>query len=146
MTHEGAAPVFRYLKPERTKRKALVRLAHTPDLSCNVQVIGEGGENNLHAHEHLEGTWFVLGGRARFYTTGDELIAELGVHEGIVIPRGFPYWFESVGDDELEILQVEYRDAPEPDPAKFFDDRIDLMPKTQAVLEATERSRAAPAD
>ena len=25
----------------------------------------------------------------------------------ILIPRGFKYWFESVGDEELEILQVD---------------------------------------
>ena len=35
------------------------------------------------------------------------MLAELDIHEGIFIPRGFPYWFEKIGEDDLELLQVE---------------------------------------
>lgn len=28
-------------------------------------------------------------------------------HEGVFVPRNVPYWFESVGDELLELLQVE---------------------------------------
>ena len=30
-----------------------------------------------------------------------------GQHEGVFVPRNVPYWFESVGDELLELLQVE---------------------------------------
>ena len=38
---------------------------------------------------------------------GDKLIAEIAEHEGVFVPRNVPYWFESVGDELLELLQVE---------------------------------------
>ena len=50
--------------------------------------------------------WLVLGGRAKFYGPGDEDLGEFGRHEGIFIPRGARYWFERVGEEELEILRV----------------------------------------
>ena len=37
----------------------------------------------------------------------DVVLAELGPHEGIFIPRNFPYWFEKIGDEPMEVLQVE---------------------------------------
>ena len=49
----------------------------------------------------------VLAGRVRFYGPGDVMIGEFGKYEGILIPRGEQYWFESASDDEeLEILQM----------------------------------------
>ena len=53
-----------------------------------------------------DGFWFVLGGLVRFYGEGDKVLAELGKHEGVLIPRGFPYWFENAGDEPLEILRL----------------------------------------
>jgi hypothetical protein len=35
------------------------------------------------------------------------LLAELGPLQGIHLPRGFFYWFESASPETLEILQVE---------------------------------------
>ena len=38
---------------------------------------------------------------------GDVVIGEFGKYEGILIPRGEQYWFESASvDEELEILQM----------------------------------------
>jgi hypothetical protein len=48
----------------------------------------------------------------------------MGPHEGIHIPRGFYYWFESAGEEQLELLQVE---------------AIDLSQKKNLRLNATER-------
>ena len=81
-------------------------LARSDILSCGVQLVTEGGETNLHAHANNDGLWFVLSGRAKFYGEGDAVIAELGKHEGILIPRGYPYWFAKDGDEPLEIMRV----------------------------------------
>jgi mannose-6-phosphate isomerase-like protein (cupin superfamily) len=70
------------------------------------------GEPRLHSHKGLDGFWFVLSGRVRFYTADDVVIADLGPREGILIPRGYPYWFESVSDEVSEVLQVEVSDKP----------------------------------
>jgi mannose-6-phosphate isomerase-like protein (cupin superfamily) len=71
----------------------------------SVQIVHEGGENNLHYHNSSDTTWFVLEGRVKFYGPGDVLIADLGKHEGIAIPGGARYWFEKTGDVDLELLQ-----------------------------------------
>jgi len=72
-----------------------------------VQVIKEGGENTLHNHTEFDGLWFVLKGKARFHGDNDEVYGELGERDAILIPRGVMYWFESIGDDDLELLQLE---------------------------------------
>lgn len=100
--------VYSYSKPELGERKKRVNILARTDIAvCGVQVVREGGENNLHSHTNLDGFWTVLAGRARFYTTDDVLIADLGPMEGVLIPRGYPYWFESSGENDLEIFQVE---------------------------------------
>ena len=100
--------VFRYRRPDELKTKrGIAPLARSDILFSAVQIIREGGENSLHSHAAMDGFWFVLRGRARFYGAGDRLIGEIGLHEGVFVPRNVPYWFESVGDEWLELLQVE---------------------------------------
>ena len=65
----------------------------------------------------------VLRGRARYYGPGDEVLGEFGVHEGIVMPRGAQYWFESVGGEELELLQVVAFDRD------VKNERVDVEPR-----------------
>lgn len=102
------AVVFRYRRPAELKTKrGISPLVRSDILFSAVQVIREGGENSLHSHAAMDGFWFVLRGRARFYGAEDKLIAEIGQHEGVFVPRNVPYWFESVGDELLELLQVE---------------------------------------
>ena len=102
------ASVFRYRRPEKLKtNRGIAPLARSDILFSAVQVIREGGENTLHSHAGMDGFWFVLRGRARFHGAGDKLIAEIGQHEGVFVPRNVPYWFESASDELLELLQVE---------------------------------------
>ena len=103
------ARTYKYVKPDFQPGRGTAKcaLAQTDLATFAVKRIKEGGENELHMHPNADGFWTVLNGRVRFYTTDDELIADLGPMEGIVIPRTFPYWFESADDDvDLEILQV----------------------------------------
>jgi len=103
-----AATVFRYRRPDELKTKrGIAPLVRSDILFSAVQIIREGGENSLHSHSALDGFWFVLQGRARFYGVNNELIGEIRRHEGVFVPRNVPYWFESVGDELLELLQVE---------------------------------------
>ncbi len=77
-------------------------------ISCGVQVIASGGETNLHAHKGNEAIWIVLNGEATFYTTDDEVVAKIGRYEALYIPESTPYWFESSGpaDENLVILRL----------------------------------------
>ena len=71
-------------------------------------------------------------GRVRFYTTGDEVLGEFGRHEGVLLPHGYPYWFEAVGDEPLELLQVEASSRPMPTAEEIKADRVDHAPKTES--------------
>ena len=121
-TPETSVRTFKYTLPDENRPKRLVGIARSDIMFCAVQVIREGGENNLHAHTGMDGLWFVLKGRARFYGKGHELIGEFGPHEGVFVPRNVPYWFESVGPETLEILQAESIDRRGPNK------RIDYEP------------------
>ena len=103
---------FKYEFPEFNGKRAITWLAKTDRLFADVQVIGEGGETNLHAHPHLDGIWFVLSGKLKFYSDETTLMGELGRHAGVVVPRGAPYWFEASGDEPVEVFQLECSDVP----------------------------------
>lgn len=113
---------YRYAKPESLgdANKGLVRLCNTDLMKGVVQVITEGGENNLHYHEGMDSFWMVLRGRAKFYGPGDKLIGEYGPFEGLVTPRGARYWFEKSSDGEdLELLQVASYDTTSAGPRRI---------------------------
>jgi|SRR5262245_19179957 len=104
---EAAIKTFRYDKPAANGRpKQLAWLVRRPMIEVLVQVVKQGGENNLHYHTNSETTWMVLKGRAQFIGLGDKILAELGPMEGILLPGGSRYRFCKVGDDDLEILQM----------------------------------------
>jgi mannose-6-phosphate isomerase-like protein (cupin superfamily) len=126
----ATARPFSYARPELQAKKHAVFLANTDHLLATVQVLREGGENNLHSHPHQDGFWMVLNGMVRFYGEGDIVIAELGKHEGVVIPRGTKYWFESASDEPLELLQVEAFAKALRNPQDIANDRIDHTPRS----------------
>ena len=98
---------FSYKKPESQETsKAITSLCQTDIIRGAVQIVQEGGDNNLHSHTGMDGFWMVLNGAVRFYGPDDEVLGEFGVHEGILMPRNAEYWFESCGEEELELLQV----------------------------------------
>jgi mannose-6-phosphate isomerase-like protein (cupin superfamily) len=99
---------FSYAKPaDVNTAKGFVSLGRKDIVRGAVQVVKKhGGENNLHYHTTSASFWMVLKGRVRFYGPGDVLIGEFGPHEGTITPRYSRYWFENVGDEDLEILQV----------------------------------------
>ena len=84
-------------------------LALTNNVNSAVETLVKGAHNTLHRHLAEDGHWIVLAGRARFHGPGEEIIAELGKFEGVLLPRGTGYWYESLDDEPLEILRVNYR-------------------------------------
>ncbi len=98
---------YSYKKPEGIGTvKARIVLGRAGNIRGVVQTVKEGGENNLHYHTDADSFWMVLKGRVRFYGVGDELLGEYGPHEGLMTPAYSRYWFESCGDEELELLQI----------------------------------------
>jgi mannose-6-phosphate isomerase-like protein (cupin superfamily) len=107
-TAEANPVTFSYTKPDGVGAgKGFMTLGRKDIVRGVVQVVKKhGGENNLHYHTTSASFWMVLKGRVRFYGPGDAVIGEFGPHEGTITPRYARYWFENIGDEDLEILQV----------------------------------------
>ena len=54
----------------------------------------------------------MLSGRLKFYSDETTLVGELGQYEGAIVPRGVKYWFETAGDEPVEVFQLECSDVP----------------------------------
>ncbi|HEY4136792.1 MAG TPA: hypothetical protein VGO34_16435 [Alphaproteobacteria bacterium] len=129
---EAAIQPFHFKSPETySGRKAIVKLTSTERSAVAVHCLGQGGENNLHFHSGVDITWMVLKGRARFYGPGDEVRGEFGPIEGLVIPAGARYWFESCGEDDLELLQIKTYTK-----GRGNDKRIDAAPRDYDIMGA----------
>ncbi len=129
-TRPGAGyTTFSYRKPDSVSGdKMIVELAKSRLIRGRVQVVRRGGENNLHSHDGMDGFWLVLNGKVRFYGPGDVVIGEFGTHEGILLPAGEEYWFESADESQdLELLQMAAFDPAVPLR------RNDLQPQKLAV-------------
>src|SRR5262247_652406 len=101
---------FRHKTPEFEGVKKTWQVCNSDLMKVQVQVVKSGGENNLHTHTGEDAFWYVVSGAVRFYGEGDKVIGEIKKTEGILIPRGFKYWFESASDEPLEIIRVAARD------------------------------------
>jgi mannose-6-phosphate isomerase-like protein (cupin superfamily) len=108
--------------------KTSTRLVRTDHINSGVQVVAEGGETNLHAHTSQDEIWFVMSGIATFYTEGNAVVARLAKHQGLLIPHGVAYWFESSSDENLVILRFGAAVA-----GAGPDRRIDIQERTWAV-------------
>lgn len=101
---------FHFKRPpidyQTDKKKIHVRLAGTNTVRAQIQILTEGGETNLHYHPHADLIYMPVQGRVRFYGAGDKVLGEFGPHEGILLPANSRYWFESIGDEELHLLQI----------------------------------------
>jgi mannose-6-phosphate isomerase-like protein (cupin superfamily) len=84
-------------------------LCKSQTLNSKVLVIEPGTHNEAHAHADEDAHYFVLRGRVRFYDGGDHIAAELGTHDGLLMPHDMEYWFESCGTEPLEMLRVSTR-------------------------------------
>ena len=79
-------------------------IAHTDAVTVTAKVYAEGGENALHTHTRQDHSFFVVGGEATFY---DEhgVKTVVGPYEGILLPAGAYYWFQSTGEGNLVMLR-----------------------------------------
>jgi mannose-6-phosphate isomerase-like protein (cupin superfamily) len=115
-----------------TKGKKSFKLARTDLIGATVQVVAQGGENNLHAHPATDSVWIVLDGEVTFYGEGDKVVAKLERYQGLLIPRGTPYWFESSGEKPLVILHMT---ANDPNAKR---ERVNYTPRKQHTVEIAE--------
>ena len=106
---EAPAPfvVTKIRPPMALRGKTSQHIGRVGTLDMGVQVVApDEGETNLHSHPGLDTSWVVLDGEALFYGPGDELVAQLGKNETIMIPAGTSYWFKAGSEKPLVILHI----------------------------------------
>jgi mannose-6-phosphate isomerase-like protein (cupin superfamily) len=81
-------------------------LAATDLLHAHIKVYAEGGENGLHTHDHEDHIFLVLTGEATFYTGVEEKQQVVGRYQGILLPKGAYYRFESTGSENLVLFRI----------------------------------------
>jgi mannose-6-phosphate isomerase-like protein (cupin superfamily) len=102
---EAKAEFFRLRTPLLSKGRLDTELSRTETMRVWMKCYAEGGENVLHAHPSEDHIFVVLQGQARFHNVDDQERV-LGRNEGIMLPRGCFYYFESCGDEPLVLLRV----------------------------------------
>jgi mannose-6-phosphate isomerase-like protein (cupin superfamily) len=121
--------IFKYQTPQFDGVKKTLQVCNSDLMKVQVQVVKDGGENNLHSHTGDDAFWYVISGAVKFYGEGDEVIGEFNKGEGILIPRGFKYWFESSSSEPREILRVTAKDQ------KVENQRVDHSAKKQWMVD-----------
>ncbi len=102
----GKSPkIFRLKTQLLSKGRSDYVLADTDLMSIRIKCYAQGGENALHAHPAEDHSFIVLDGAAKFYGKDGEL-AVLKRNQGIMLPKGTYYKFESCGETPLVLLRV----------------------------------------
>lgn len=120
---------FRFPTDQFEGVKKTWQVCHSDLMKVQVQVVKSGGENNLHTHTGEDAFWYVISGAVKFYGEGDKVIGEYKKGEGLLVPRGYKYWFESASAEPLEILRVTAKDQ------NIDNKRVDLSPKKQWMID-----------
>lgn len=80
--------------------------ATTGILSVAIKVYAEGGENRMHFHPAEDHSFIVVEGEATFHIGTDENTQVVRPFEGVMLPMGTPYWFQSTGSGNLVLIRV----------------------------------------
>ncbi len=107
---DARAEVFKLRTPLLSKGRLDTVLSQTDTMRVWMKCYAEGGENALHTHLDEPHVFVILQGKARFFGQDGET-GVLGRNEGILIPAGWFYRFESCGDEPLVILRVGHGDG-----------------------------------
>ena len=99
------AQVFSLKTPLLSEGRSNLQLAATDLLKLRVKVYAEGGENGLHTHKDEDHSFVVLQGQATFHDENDNTTV-VNKYEGIMLPHGAYYYFQSSGDENLVLLRV----------------------------------------
>ena len=80
-------------------------LAATDRLQVVIKCYASGGENYLHTHTEEDHSFIILDGEASFKGPKG-VIGTFGRNQGVMIPRGSNYAFQSTGTTALVLLRV----------------------------------------
>lgn len=139
ITNQQAGPTSFTVRgtPLLSSGQTMALLARTPRFWVHSKVYAGGGENGMHAHADEDHMFFILAGEATF-THPDGTKNVVHANDGLMLPRGAAYSFQSTGDTNLVLLRIgcDATDAVV-DAAVDSEDDVDQMsnpfPRAQAV-------------
>ena len=99
------AQVFSLKTPLLSTGQTNKVVAGTDLLKVRVKVYAEGGENALHAHFDEDHSFIILQGQATFYDKEGNTNV-VNKYEGIMLPKGTYYYFQSTGNENLVLLRM----------------------------------------
>lgn len=105
-TEQTRAAVFDLRTPYLKQGRTTDIRAQTDLMSVTIKVYAEGGENAMHCHPNEDHTFIVLEGEATFHLDSDDNLRVLKPYEGVMLPKGAFYWFESSGDRNLVMVRT----------------------------------------
>ena len=97
--------VFQLKTQLLSKGRSDYTLAKTDLMSVRIKCYAQGGENVLHSHPGEDHTFVILAGKAKFFGKDGE-VGVFSRNQGILLPRGSFYKFQSCGDEPLVMLRV----------------------------------------
>jgi mannose-6-phosphate isomerase-like protein (cupin superfamily) len=100
------AKVFNLRTPYLTQGRTTDMRARTDLMTVAVKVYAEGGENGMHCHTTEDHTFIVVEGQATFRVDTDDNVKVVNKWEGIMLPKGVYYRFESTGDENLVLIRA----------------------------------------
>lgn len=100
------AQVFDLRTPYLDQGRNTDMKARTDRMTLAMKVYAEGGENNMHHHPEEDHSFVVLEGQATFHLDSDDNVTIVGPNEGVMLPRGANYWFQSSGEQNLVMIRV----------------------------------------
>ena len=136
------AQVFNLRMPLLSEGMSMDLLTNTELLWIWGKVYAQGGENALHAHTGEDHAFVVLDGEATFHDQDDN-ITVVKRYEGILLPKGAYYYFQSTGDTNLVMMRVGATTKPmTPEEVNSEDDRVDLQGRSlpSYALENKQKS------
>ena len=119
------ATVFDLRTPYLDQGRTTDLRAKTELMTIIAKVYAEGGENGMHNHPHEDHSFIVLEGEATFHLETDENTRVVRRYEGVMLPKGANYWFQSTGDQNLVMVRVGAR-YPGTQPGRLTPDGRDI--------------------
>ncbi|HEY7063198.1 MAG TPA: cupin domain-containing protein [Chloroflexota bacterium] len=109
-TKKAEAQRFQVRVPLLSEGRVHNIVARAGAMTVAMKCYAEGGENALHTHLDEPHVFVILQGQARFWDENGET-GVFGRNEGILVPAGWFYRFESCGDEPLVMLRVGHGDG-----------------------------------
>ena len=143
--------VFSLKTPLLARGRSIDMLAKSDLMAAHVKVYAEGGENGLHTHPNQDHIFVILAGEATFHLGVEERQQVVRKHEGIMLPAGAFYRFETSSDEPLVLLRVgasmpdTNQDRIKPDgspiPGNSEDNKPRAGPAARKILRVGVRTR-----